>query len=698
MENNNHFDQETMEKSVSAYFSSPQPRTDFVTELGSKLRLQYQHTQPARQEISTRRNGFWLRKFQARPVLLILTVFIAVLALTGIVYAFGRLGGFIPGFGFTSGSQPIYVLDQPVTQTQDGVTFRVDQAVSEAEKFWIKVQVENLPEEPEFSTALLRLPDGTQIERDFGQSQKDDDILMLIYTFAALPNPDAPLTLVIKDLLTEPVQIPITLRAIRKSEMLPAADLGDDPLTSPMEGGLQLSLDYLAPARDRTIFQVSVHFEQPNTWIIGRWTVTLQDENGAIYPLTEITPDTMDRNRTALYQTAPFTGQERLTLKLQNEIARNGKIQIMRDYYNQPGVFSFDPGENPQPGQTWELDQPVQVGDLTLRVIGAKSLSDKELAFEFAAHEGVTAVMLSADVDSIQNARSNPPVENQNFSGIIGFDEIPNQPFHVLISMVYMDISGNWQLDWMPPAMPTDAATQFFPTATQPLLPTPTLEAKIEDELYQRVKALSDQFDAPYQQGPGWVHVSKEQHSQVVEGQVLPPPYMKTDIWYEIDAAGYVLRSLYTDTTTDGSIIQQVAAIGNYSVNFTFGGGGYNNPVAYRPTLDQLSESFKHAEEDKSDIQGEEVDCLDGNRCLLVSVRNMFEHVLQLSGNEKAMSGTVFKVWIDLETGLQFKSETIYLYVDGSETVNSSNQVLKVERMDQAPQEIVGLLDRVVLP
>jgi hypothetical protein len=114
--------------------------------------------------------------------------------------------------------------------------------------------------------------------------------------------------------------------------------------------------------------------------------------------------------------------------------------------------------------------------------------------------------------------------------------------------------------------------------------------------------------------------------------------------------------------------------------------------------LDRLNESFLHADEDKSEITREEVNCQDGKRCLLISVKNIFEHPLQLSGNEKAIAATIYVVWIDLDTGLQFKFESVYRYNDGSEEVRSSRQVLMVEKVEQVPEEVEGILDRVVLP
>jgi hypothetical protein len=115
--------------------------------------------------------------------------------------------------------------------------------------------------------------------------------------------------------------------------------------------------------------------------IIGQWTVTLQDQDGHIYPLTEITPNDIDRGKSALYQTIPFTGNEKLILTLQSVPIVEQKINVMQDYSANPGKFIFDPGGNPQPGQVWELDEQVQVGDFTLQVVRAELNNANELIF-----------------------------------------------------------------------------------------------------------------------------------------------------------------------------------------------------------------------------------------------------------------------------------------------------------------------------
>ncbi len=701
MENETNSNPINIEDYLSSLLTSPQPRKDFVDELAMKLHFQYLEHKSSQQGFSPHQDGWFLsnwKKLLARPVLLVLSVLIAVMVLTWIVYAVSQLSGFIPGFGFSRGGETIHVLEENVVRDENGLVVHVEQTVSDKERFWVQLRVENLDELPSSFSSYLLLGDGTRIDHDSSGGSYQDGPTMLTFTFPPLPKDTTNLTLFIEGFQEGTIEIPLVLRPIRDGEISPMAELGEYPILSHSQHGLQLSLDHVAPWSDRTVFQVSVQFYEPDTMIIGPWTVTLQDQEGRIYPLTEITSNNIDRSKSALFQTIPFAGNEELVLTLQSVPIMGNRLNLQRDYSANPGKFVFDPGHDPQPGQVWKLDKLVQVGDLTLQVIRAELNNANELTFEFEDQQDITDVRLLADTPDIRSAQAGEPTGNSSFTSAIGFNQFPSDPIEFQIRSVYFSVAGEWQINWTPPAAPDESSVQALPTSTVPVFPTATATIPSEDALYLEVEHLSDQFDAPYQHGPGWVHIVTEQLSKVDEGQLLPPPYFKSHEWYEIDADGYVQRSLYTEIDEIGTILQQVATIGNYSINFTFGGGGYNETGLWRLSLDRLSESFLHAEQDKSEISREEVDCQDGKRCLLISVQNTFEQPLKLFGNEKAITATIYKVWIDKETGLQFKIESLYLYDDSSEEVRTNRQVLQVEKVDQVPQEVIEILDRVLLP
>ena len=51
----------------------------------------------------------------------------------------------------------------------------------------------------------------------------------------------------------------------------------------------------------------------------------------------------------------------------------------------QPVVFHFDPGADPKPGQSWDINQDVQIGDARARILKANltTMGSPDLVFEF---------------------------------------------------------------------------------------------------------------------------------------------------------------------------------------------------------------------------------------------------------------------------------------------------------------------------
>ena len=90
----------------------------------------------------------------------------------------------------------------------------------------------------------------------------------------------------------------------------------------------------------------------------------------------------------------PFRGDEQLTVSLVT-FPDGEALPVIEDFpVDQPG-FSFDPGPTPQIGQSWTLNETVNVGSFKLHVVGAKLTAESvNLVFEFEPAGNVTGVML----------------------------------------------------------------------------------------------------------------------------------------------------------------------------------------------------------------------------------------------------------------------------------------------------------------
>lgn len=125
--------------SLDQYYTARQPDAAFSSHLAAQLRhrqieLLSPNQKPYTSHSSTR--SIFMQKLRTRPIRAVLLSILALLALTGVAYAIGRLTGFIPGFGFTSESNSVFVLAEPVEMTSGGIMLHVDQAVNDGEQFW----------------------------------------------------------------------------------------------------------------------------------------------------------------------------------------------------------------------------------------------------------------------------------------------------------------------------------------------------------------------------------------------------------------------------------------------------------------------------------------------------------------------------------------------------------------------------------
>ena len=55
------------------------------------------------------------------------------------------------------------------------------------------------------------------------------------------------------------------------------------------------------------------------------------------------------------------------------------------------------------------------------------------------------------------------------------------------------------------------------------------------------------------------------------------------------------------------------------------------------------------------------------------------------------------RVWIDMQTGQQVKTETFWVLKDGKEAYPTTSSVLLVEKVAAPPQEILNVLAKVVV-
>jgi hypothetical protein len=458
-----------------------------------------------------------MQTLRARPVMAIVIVLLVVLLLTGAAYAIGRLTGYIPGVGIVDLSAPLRVLAEPVSQTRDGVTLTVTEAVLSADKTVIFVKIEGVPADvyPKgeaggcFGKVDLSLPDGTLLEGGFISggnwtsfesrleygaipTRVNDAVLLVACIGGTMPgalpeNWEIPLRFAPAppDMTVAPVIELSTPAATNPA----AADVTSTPVLSntmtrngiaftlekfvEVEGGYQLygSLDLSGatlPAQGYFNTMAVIKMTDANGNRIPFEETRFEPQDNAVY----------DPNKVAwIYRTNQKAFAAPLTLSLSWV-----EMQIA------PQIpFELDLGTNPQIGQTWEINRDLTFEGHTVRLLSAQLVESNDpqwassLKFTYEDKEGGIFINVMDDIpqkpliEVTSGGGGGGPLTGIRFAWM-NYGEIPSglRRFTISASVPYR-VNGPWQVVWNPPS-------------TTESIPTSAPEACLTSEKWEQVK------------------------------------------------------------------------------------------------------------------------------------------------------------------------------------------------------------------
>ncbi len=104
--------------------------------------------------------------------------------------------------------------------------------------------------------------------------------------------------------------------------------------------------------------------------------------------------------------------------------------------------FIFDPGSNPQPGQTWVLNQSLQIGDKTILIQSAQLNADGDgLSFIIEKPDDIRGVNLMDFDHPLMGGGGSD--ESYGFTYQDGF---PTGPIQLTLAGVSVNIPGPWEV------------------------------------------------------------------------------------------------------------------------------------------------------------------------------------------------------------------------------------------------------------
>lgn len=398
----------------------------------------------------------------------------------GVKAAFQRWFGYIPGVGLVEEGQILF-LDEPVAVTREGVTLTVEQAVLNQDETVLLYSVEGVSEsawdtpleEPlcqydvslKFTDneAVLSSPQGVRswatgyqhritfppMPAEIHDAKLTISCLFNSIIGSAPENWEIPLHFVPppEDIQILPV-IEISTPTATAEIATPEASSVDESSENSYE--INLTIDRTVQMEDGYLLYATLNwddtpFAQVDIDNQGKGLLLL-DGNGQELPYTlhwdEQTGVKWDLKQTVFaIKTAQLQSGDPLTLQLDS-------VEIIMPA---EASFVFDPGPNPQPGQQWQPDLEVTIGDHSLRVTSVVA-DASGYSFEMSSDTGILQASLSDYEHPIVSGMDGRGNEKVFFSGFNYMDGLPEGPVTISIGSITLQNNEKLEVKWTPPA------------------------------------------------------------------------------------------------------------------------------------------------------------------------------------------------------------------------------------------------------
>ena len=424
-------------------------------------------------------------KVFAIAFLLLLVFVIVLVSVPSVAAAIQRWFGYVPGIGLVHDGQ-IRVLAEPVSVTREGVTVTVDQVVINQERTALLYSVDGIPsavEDAQSGETLcgmesypyivsLHLPDSDPLLASPNGVQSWPSGYQHRFNYPSVPAAVNDAKLVISCLfhtregaVPENWEIPMHFApAPPDMTVFPVIEIAPTtvpvvtvtPVTSATEGdaALTLSLDRAVQMDDGYLLYATLHWEETSFASVDvtdpTETLHLLDGDGQeivseLY-YDEYTGVNWDQRQTVFaVKTAPMQVPGPLTLSLDAVL-----VQLPVN-----ASFVFDPGLDPEPGQQWQPDLEVELGERRLIVRSVTVEEGGGYSFEMSSDTGIQIAVLSdfehPIISGYEGEGSSNGQENIFFSCFYYANGLPDGSITVTVGSIGVKHIQQLQVQWIPP-------------------------------------------------------------------------------------------------------------------------------------------------------------------------------------------------------------------------------------------------------
>ncbi|PKO14732.1 MAG: hypothetical protein CVU39_13460 [Chloroflexi bacterium HGW-Chloroflexi-10] len=412
-----------------------------------------------------------------------LALVLVIATLPSAVNAFRQLFGFVPGIGLVEQNRPLKMIAQPVSETRDGITLTVEQVLVYDDHIEAAYSVEGIAAEmrqadnhPDTAALYcngadmypnLQLTDGSVVQADpmaLGGQWLSAGYNAGHSFSAGLPTETSEITFTL-DCLQEtkrggaPENWAIALRLVSVPQDMVIGEpvYAVDPAeNAPVSGaGIHFTLENVVPQEDgyHFFFRFNTQNDAPDFLNAAPGRMQVIDSKG---------------NSIELINALPWSPFEQVDVWEYRSVRMpaKGPLEIVIDgaqlfYAAQKHSFEFSPGENPQPGQTWTIEEHFQVGEIGFTVLSAEMVTwEGHQGFQFVMEADQSDTKFYAEVldmtpsdpqfEMWSTFGSNAPAQRIT-PGFVYRDEIP-QNILVTFNTVTETVDETWKLEWNPPA------------------------------------------------------------------------------------------------------------------------------------------------------------------------------------------------------------------------------------------------------
>lgn len=492
------------EEKVRQAMTVPDADPDFVNQLQNELL--------ARSPVKMKSRFVWKPAWAFALALVILTL---IASAPIAVNALKRLLGYVPDVGLVENTGSVRMLAEPASVTRDGVTIRITQAIVYQDHVELTYTVEGIPEtygqtggmcgsyHPNGNfwsdaDADLRLPDGTVVRRDYaGKYQMANRYAMKpIYAVAVAPEVTE-LTMVLKCIpftrqgeAPENWEVPFKLVVIPEgtvigapvievepTAVLPVAEPTTEVVSSIPAPVVTMTLEKIVPLDTATLVYFSMNMENKDPSLISIMPADahLIDSQGqkidliggfAWQPFEHRVGSALEFRS----QTRPADGP--FTVVVKNAVAYYAPLYTEPQQATPDEMsFTFDAGENPQYGQTWEVNKDFEIAGYPIHILSARAASFADIqtpdfidgsqgydyGYEFSVEtDSSVKMLLWIDIISetancfLTDGTINIPYSSSIHHTLLCRDEYPKGNVRVTIGELSVLVENTWQVTWTP--------------------------------------------------------------------------------------------------------------------------------------------------------------------------------------------------------------------------------------------------------